>query len=99
MDLRSGLHVGAHIEGAGWEGDDGGVVLGDEFVFGEAFDVEEEVWGKGVQEAVAFTGVEVFLGVEAVVFGEDGGERDLGDDVFVELVLEEGGCGEVEGEH
>jgi len=96
VDSRIGLHVGAHVEGAGGECDDGGVVLGDELVFGEAFDVEEEVGGEGVQEAVAFAGVEVFLGFEAIVFGEDGGERDLGNDVLVELILEEGGSGEVE---
>jgi len=34
--------------------------------------VEEEVGREGVQEAVAFACVEVFLGFEAVVFGEDG---------------------------
>ena len=63
-------------------------MLGDEFVLGEAFDVEQEVRGQRVQEAVAFAGVEVFLGFETVVFGQDGGERDLRDDVLIELVLE-----------
>ena len=33
--------------------------------------MEEEVGGKGVEEAVAFSSVEVFLGFNAVVFGED----------------------------
>lgn len=34
--------------------------------------MEEEVRGKRVKEAVAFPSVEVFLGFEAVVFGENG---------------------------
>ncbi len=39
------------------------------------------------------------MGFESVVFREDGGERDLGNDVFIEFVLEERSGGEVEGEH
>ena len=35
--------------------------------------MEEEEGGKWVQEAVAFAGVELFLGFKAIVFGEDGG--------------------------
>ena len=99
VNLGVGLHVGAHVEGAGGEGDDSRIVLGDEFVLGEAFDVEEEIRWERVQEAVALAGVEVFLGLEAVIFGEDGGERDLRNDVLVKLVLEQWGRGEVEGEH
>lgn len=34
--------------------------------------MEEKVRGKRVKEAVAFPSVKVFLGFEAVVFGEDG---------------------------
>ena len=52
-----------------------------------------------MQQAVALAGVEVFLGFETVVFREDGGQRDLRDDVFVELVLEQRGRGEVERQH
>lgn len=39
--------------------------------------MKEEVRGKRVKEAVAFASVEVFLGFEAVVFGEDRSQRDL----------------------
>lgn len=75
---RVRLDVGGHVEGADGESDDGGVALGDEFVLGEALDMEEEVGWQGVQEAVAFARVEVFLGFDAVVLGKDGGQWDLG---------------------
>lgn len=45
VQRRIGLDVGRHVEGADGECDDGGVAFGYEFVFGEAFDVEEEVGG------------------------------------------------------
>ena len=34
--------------------------------------MEEEVGGEGVEKPVAFARVEVFLGFESIVFGEDG---------------------------
>lgn len=37
---------------------------------------EEEGWER-VEQSVTPAIVEVFLGADAVVFGEDGGERDL----------------------
>jgi len=67
------LDVGGHVEGADGESDDSGVALGDELVFGKTLDMEEEVGWEGVQEAVAFACVEVFLSFDAVVLGEDGG--------------------------
>ncbi len=70
---RVGLDVGRHVERADGEGDDGGVALRHELVLGEALDVQQEAGGQRVQQAVALAGVEVFLGFEAVVFGEDGG--------------------------
>lgn len=72
VQRRVGLDVGRHVERADGEGDDGGVALGHELVLGEALDVEEEVGGQRVEEAVALAGIEVLLGLEAVVFGEDG---------------------------
>lgn len=51
-----------------------------------------------MEEAVALALGVVLLGAAAVVLGEDGGEGHLGDDVLLELVLEEGRGGEVEGE-
>ena len=77
VEGRVGLDVGAEVEGADGEGDDGGVALRDEFVSAEAFDVEEEGGGEGVQQAVAREGVEVVVGVQAVVFGQQGCEGDL----------------------
>lgn len=77
VQSRVGLDVGRHVEGANGEDDDGGVTLRDELVLGEAFDVEQEVRGKWVEEAIAFTHVEVLLGFQPVVFGEDGCEGDL----------------------
>lgn len=42
---RIGLDIGRHVKRADGECYDCGIALGHEFVFGEAFDVEEEVWG------------------------------------------------------
>ena len=67
----------------------------DEFIFGEAFDVEEKVGREWVEETVAFSSIHLFLWVAAVVFGEDGGEGDLRDDVLFKLVLEKGRGGEI----
>ena len=99
MQREIRFDVGGHVERAGGESDDGGVVFGDEFIFGEAFDVKEEIGGKRVEKTIAFPGVHLLLRVAAVVFGEDGGERDLGDDVLFELVLEERSGGEVQCQH
>ena len=71
----------------------------DEFVLGEAFDVEEEVGGQGVEQPVSFPGVEVLLGFQAVVFRQDGGQWHLRYDVLLQFVLEERRRGQVEGQH
>lgn len=42
MKRGIGLYVGCHVERADGEGDNGGIAFDDEFVGGEAFDVEEE---------------------------------------------------------
>jgi hypothetical protein len=73
-----GLDVRGHIEGTDGECDNGGVAFMDEFVFGEAFDMEDYVGGKGVKEAIAFALAEEFLGFYAVIFGEDGCKGYLG---------------------
>lgn len=98
VDRRVRLHVGTHVQRANGESHNGGVALGNEFILGEALDVEEEVRREGVQEAVPFPHAEVLLRLHAVVFREDRGERDLRDDVAVKFVLEERGRGQVEGE-
>ncbi len=58
---RVGLHVGSHVKGANWEGDDGGIPFGDEFIFGKALDVEEKIRWEGVEKAISFASVEVLL--------------------------------------
>ena len=69
MDGGVWFDVGGHIERmGGGECDDRGVAFGDEAVFAEAFDVEEEVGWEWVDEAVADTVGEFLGGSDAVVF-------------------------------
>ncbi len=96
---RIGFHVRRHIQRPDRESHDGGVALGNELVFGESFDVEEEVRWKRVEEPISFSHAQMFLRSHAVILGEDGCERDLRNDVAVKLILEERGGGEVESQH
>ena len=69
VDRRVGLNVGRYVEGTNGKCDDGGVPFRNELVSGEALDMEKKKWGKGMEEAIAFASVEMFLCFQTVIFG------------------------------